>query len=264
MHDPPGKPARSVGTIELEHSAAAVIKAHGVLHRLILLHRALCQHLPKTQNASNVVRKILLQKSSHFFLPKRLDHHTLTSEPFFHLGDRVRVLKTGQPLELLLQIRLCQCIDLDGIFHDSSITEDASVIDRLINVVFIPYRVRNRIVPEAVLDLHLDLDIALVVFLEKSPFVRSISRKVSGPAAIYFCRLTGREEVANEIFAFLQLLLLKSKNCADHLKRKGQAIVGSPDPGALPAGGIQVSLEGIVWRSVSFEESRMVPTQPHG
>ena len=39
LHEPSGKAAGTVGTVELEHPSAPVIPAGGILHGLILFHR---------------------------------------------------------------------------------------------------------------------------------------------------------------------------------------------------------------------------------
>ena len=130
-------------------------------------------------------------------------------------------------------------IHLDGFFHQNHVEPDASVVDFLINVIFLPDEVRYREIGKALLDCHLNLDVPLVIGLEGFPLLRIMEGHVTSAASIGFCRSTGNGEVFDECLALVHLLVFELQHLTDAFKGKRQSHRGRPDHRAAPAFRIQ-------------------------
>ena len=89
------------------------------------------------------------------------------------------------------------------------------------------------------LDGHFHFHIPLVVALEDIPLVRSMPGQVPGPAPVGLGFLARHAEIADQIPAFLHLLVVQIQHCPHSFQGKGQPHIGGPDHGALPAGRVQ-------------------------
>ena len=92
----------------------------------------------------------------------------------FHLCDGIRVFKAGLGLKFPGQGVFYLGINPDRISYQRVVDEDPAVIDHLVDAVLLPDEIRNHIILEAVVDLHLDFNIPHIIFLEEFPFVRII------------------------------------------------------------------------------------------
>ena len=121
-------------------------------------------------------------------------------------------------------------------FH---VQPDATVVDLLIDVVFLPDLIRDREFSQPLLDAHLGLHVAQVVALEGVPFVRCVEGVVPGALAIGLRRRTGLAEEFDQLLALGQLLLFQPQHGTDAFQGERQAHCGSPDHRAAPAFRVQ-------------------------
>ena len=126
-------------------------------------------------------------------------------------------------------------IHLDGFLHQIHVEPNASVVDFLIDAIFIPDKVWYREIGKALLDRHLNLDVPLVICLEGFPLLRIMEGHVTGAASVGFCRSAGHGEVFDERFALVHLLIFELQHLTDAFKGKRQSHCGRPDHRALPA-----------------------------
>lgn len=95
------------------------------------------------------------------------------------------------------------------------IDSHATIIDFLIDVVFLPERIRHRKFLQALLNGHLGLNVSDVIPFEGCPLLRRVIWIVSGPLAICLCRSTGLAEVLDEVFSFSELLFFQTEDGTD-------------------------------------------------
>ena len=183
-------------------------------------------------------------------------------QPLLHLSHRIRILQLCQLLHFSGKLIAGLGIQLDGLLDHLPIQADASVVDLLGQVIFLPDGIRNRKLGQHLLDRHLHLHIALVVRLEGGPLVRRMLRAVPEPAAVHFCRLTGHGEVFDQRLALCHLLILQLQHCADTLQRKRQANVCRPDQGAFPRCRVQIVADAVLRDAVAAEQIGPVLPQP--
>ena len=87
---------------------------------------------------------------------------------------------------------------------------------------------------KALLNAHLRFHVPQVIRFEKRPFFRRVLRQIAGTTAVCFGGGTGLAEVADQLLAFAQLLLIQRQRRAHTHQGKGQAEVCRPDHGAAP------------------------------
>ncbi len=97
-----------------------------------------------------------------------------------------------------------------GLLRQFLINQNAEVVDFLVSVVVIPFHIWHGEIFEFCLDGHFSFDIPFVIGFIELPFFWVVFRQISRPAAICFGRVTGKGEVADEVFSFFQLLLLET------------------------------------------------------
>ena len=114
----------------------------------------------------------------------------------------------------------------DGVFHQGHIDQDAPVIDLLVDAVLIPHFFRHGVVGQPALDLHFRFHVAPVVNDELLPAVGGVLRKVSGALPVGLGRSAGTAEVADQVAARFQLLLLQPQHRAGAGERKRKTEVG--------------------------------------
>ena len=186
----------------------SAVPADSILHSLVFLHGGFCQLQAELKCFFHLTVSIINQLSN-ILLSERFCFYTVLREPGFHLHHAVRVLYTGDILHSFGEGGFGPFIKGDGVFHHIHIQGDTSVVDLLIEMIFIPDEVRDRVFRQALLYRHLDFHIALIVFLKEFPFLRIMLRKIPGATAVCLGWFTGSTEVADQIFALFQLLILK-------------------------------------------------------
>ena len=104
----------------------------------------------------------------------------------------------------------------NGLVNHGHIQHDAPVIDLLVKVVIGPFGLSYREFGELVLYGHFGFHILEVVGFEGFPLLWGIGRIMAKCTAVFgFGRSA---EVADEVFALFQLLLLQTKNSAHTLQ----------------------------------------------
>ena len=115
-------------------------------------------------------------KFFYSFLIQGFRFHSVVREPFLHLLHAVRVVEVRDILHGGSQFLLRAFIESDCVFNHGHIQGDPSVIDFLIEMVFIPDKIRNRVFDQTLLDRHFHFHIPAVVFLEADPFFAVVLR----------------------------------------------------------------------------------------
>ena len=236
--------ACAVSTVKLEHTSGTAIGANRSLHYLVLLYRRLGKLLTESQNLLQF-RRCRLQHFSHSLFAEGIGFHTVVRKPLLHLLHGIGVVQSGQIFHCLGQLGAGSAVHLNGLPNQFHIQGNTTVIDLLVDVVFVPHAVRHGIFGQARLNGHFGLHIADVVFLESQPLVRGMSRKVAGTLSVGLGRRTGLTEIFDEVFAFGQFLLFKPKYRTDTFQRKRQPHCCSPHHRTLPGIRLQVVASGI-------------------
>ena len=97
-------------------------------------------------------------------------------------------------------------------FH---VQPDATVVDFLIDVIFLPDLIRDRELGQLLLDTYLGLHVAQVIPFEGFPPIRRVEGAVPGALAIALRRSAGLAEELDQILAFGEFLLFQTEDCAD-------------------------------------------------
>ena len=234
LDDTSGKSAGSVGTVILEHSSCPGILAHRCLHSGVFLHTTLGKLLTKRK----YIRQMLwcyFKCLRHGLLAESIHFQSVIRKPPFHLCYGVGIVKVGQILNLLCEAFAADAVDGNSLLHKRHIQSDATVINFLIKMVFIPNKIGNRETGQLPLDAHLGFHITQVICLELLPLFHIVLRKIPGSAAIGLGRCTGYTEVFDEIFPLGQFLLLQSQNCTHSFQGQRQAECCRPHHRAVPA-----------------------------
>ena len=95
------------------------------------------------------------------------------------------------------------------------IHHDAPVIDPLVHAVEFLLPVRYRKLRKFIPDLFFHIHVTDAVCLEQFPLLRCIRRKIPCPAPVCLGRLARHTEIADEVFAFRHLFLIKVQ-CFPH------------------------------------------------
>ena len=170
----------------------------------------------------------------HSLLAESIHFQSVIRKPPFHLCHRVGIVKVGQILNLLCEVFAADAVDSNSLLHKRHIQSDATVIDLLIKMVFIPNEIRNRETGQLPLDAHLGFHITQVICLELLPLFHIVLRMISGSAAIGLGRGAGNTEVFDEIFSLVQFLLLQSQNCTHPFQGQWQTECCRPHHRAVP------------------------------
>ena len=178
LNDASCPPTCAVGTVKLEHTSGTTIGAHGGLHRLILFHRGFGKLLPKGQHRLQLLR-CGFQHFRHSLFAKGVGLHAVVRKPLFHLLHGVWIVQRGQFLHRLRQLGAGSAVHLNRLPYKLHIQRNTTVVDFLVDVIFVPYAVRHRIFGKPSLYGHFGLHIADVIFLERQPLIRSVCRKVA-------------------------------------------------------------------------------------
>ena len=150
-------------------------------------------------------------------------------QPCFHLCDGVGVLQRCERLHFFHQLCPGQRVKLDGVFDNLHVQPDAAVIDLLIQMVFVPDKLRHRESGQLSLNGDFRIHVPQIVCLEHRPPVRRIGRAVARPAVVRFSRFARLTEILDQVFAGRQLLLFQLEYSANACKGKRKAKVRRPD-----------------------------------
>ena len=238
MNQAAREPAGPVCTVKLEHASGSAVGTGGGLHGEILFHGTPRQLLAEGKHLSQRGRRVF-QKRGHLFLPERVDFQTVLHQPSFHLRHAGRVVQLRQFLHLFGQFLVGLFIHVDGVFHQSHVDQDAPVVDLLVDAVLVPHFVRHGIVGQPALDLHFRFHVAPVVHDELLPPVGGVRGKIPGALPVGLGRSAGTAEVADQVSARFQLLLLQPQHRAGAGERKRKTEIGRPDHRAAPGTGIE-------------------------
>ena len=263
LNQPSSPAASSIRAVELIKPVAAAIETYTVLHGFIFSDRAFCQLQAELQYLSQILRRCLNQ-CLHILFPEAFCFQSVLGEIILHLHDGVRIRQASDLLQAGGQAAFGYLVNPERLRYHFLIYHDSSVVDLLIQMVFFPERIRNRILAEPFLNLQFHLNVAGVVFLEQFPFFWSMKRKVPRASAIRLRRLAGTAEVFDQFFAFLQLLLFETKHSTNTIQPQRQTVVCCPNQSALPSGRIQVFLNRVTFSTVGFEVLRVITLQPFG
>ena len=160
-----GEAPGSVCPIEHEHPTGAIVAADGFLHRLVFPDGGLGQLLPECEHLRQLWR-CRFQEFCHDFLSEAVGLHAIVGEPLLHLLDGIGVLQCRHALHGVGQLLPGTGIHLDGLLHELHVNADATVVDFLVDVVFLPDLWRYRELGELLLDAHLGLYVTGIVAFE--------------------------------------------------------------------------------------------------
>ena len=151
----------------------------------------------------------------------------------------------------LCQLRPGAGIHIDGLPNKRQIKGNTTIIDFLIDVVFIPDKVWYRKLLQPILNGHLGFNITDVIPFKGRPFIGRVIGEVSGTLAVGFGRGAGLTEELDQFLALGEFLLFQTKYSADSLKRQRQPHRGSPIVAAQIME--QRQLSGLRYRADSVE-----------
>ena len=198
------------------------VGADRVLHCRVFLHAALSELLPEGENLPERPRRGLKQ-FRHCLFPQGVRFQPVVCQPLFHLLYGIRVFQFRQFPHSGGQPFTGTGIHGDGLPDQFHIHADSPVIDLLVEMVFFPDGIRYRKIGEPFLYLHFRLHIPEVICLEPFPFLRVMLRQVPHPASVCFGRSAGDTEIADQVFALRQLLLLQPQHYAHAFQGTGKA-----------------------------------------
>ena len=230
----------AVGSVKHEHAASPAIVTNCPFHRLIFFYGGLGKLLTEFQNGLKL-RRCSFDKLCHDFLSETVSFETVALEPLFHLLDGVWIVESRHILHGSRQLRAGAGVHFDGFLHQIHVETDTTVVDFLIDVVFIPDIIRHRKFGKPILDADFGLHIADVVFFEGFPLIRRMERAVPCSTAVCFRWSTGYGEVFDQVFALCELLFLKTEDSTYAFQGKRQSHCGRPNHRASPALRIQES-----------------------
>ena len=228
--EPPG-PA---GSVEAEHPAEAAVITYGGCHRLVLLHGRHGQLLPERQDGAQWFRRCPQFLLDH--LPaERVHSEAVGSKPVLHLLNGTGVVEVRQLLKCVVQAALRDGVETDRLLHHRQIDLDPAVVDFLVEPVFPPDVIGNRMRGQFLLNLHFYFHVPLVVGLEQIPLLRGVIRQVPGAPAVGFRWRARHTEVTDQVLAFFHLLLFEAERRTRLCQRHGKTHVSGPHHVAVPA-----------------------------
>ena len=233
LHIASGPAPGAVGSIELDRAAHTPVRTGSVAHSDILFHAGLGQLLPQNEHFFQI-RWAIFEQRCHLFFAETFGEHIVLGQPLFHLLHGIGVFKAGQLLHLLRQLGAGAHIHLNGAFHQLPVDDDTPVVDLLILMILFPYVLLHGIPAQALLNAHLRFHVPQVICFEQRPLFRRVLRQVAGATAVCFGGSTGLAEIADQLLAFAQLLLIQRQRRAHAHQRQRQAEVCRPDHGAVP------------------------------
>ena len=166
----------------------------------------------------------------------------MVCQPLFHLLDGVGVFQISQPPHLGGQLFTGAGVHADGLTNQLHVYSDTPIVDLLVEMILVPDGLRHREPGQLLLDGHLRFHIPEVVGFEPFPFLRGVLRVMAIGDAVPV--LGWCAEVADEVFALFQLLLLQAEDSAHTLQREGKAQGRRPHHRAAPGVRLQILAHG--------------------
>ena len=237
--DQAASPSSGTAAVELEHPTCAAIGADSVDHGLVFLYAGFRQLLPEDQHTLQF-RRSVFNEFGHDLFTEAVSFHAVVGQPLFHLLDAIGIVQFCQTLHSFRQLGPGTGVHVDGLLDQWKVDSDTTVVDLLIDVILVPYEVRDRELLQAFLDGHLGLDVTDVVAFKGGPLDRLVFWTVTGATVVGFRGNTGLTEELDQFFTFRELLLFQPEHRADAFQRQRQSHRGRPDHGAAPAFRIQV------------------------
>ena len=227
LNEPAGKAPGPVRAVELEHSTASSVGAGGVLHCLILFDGRFGKLLTEQERLGDVTVRFA-DKSRHGLFAERIGLHAVVRQPRLHLRHGVGIVEFGQfphrGGKAVPRFR----VKGNALFYERHIHADAAVVYFLVEMIFIPHRIRHRELRQLCLNLYLGLHVAEVVSLVSVPLFRVILRQIPCPSAVCLRRSARHGKIPYQITSLGQLLLLKSQHHADTLQGQRQTHICRP------------------------------------
>ena len=214
LNEPSGPATGTVGSVKLKHSTGAAISADSVYHGLILFDAGFGKLLPEHKNALQFRRRCL-NKLCHGLFAEAVGLQSVIRKPLLHLLHAVGIIKLGQFTHGIRQLCAGAGIHINSLSDKRQVNRHTAIIDFLIDVVFLPDRIRHREFLQALLNGHLSLDVTDVIALKSGPFLRRVVWIVSGALTVCLCRSTGLAEELDQILALGELLFLQTEDRAD-------------------------------------------------
>ena len=160
-----GEAPGSVCPIEHEHPTGTIVATDGFLHCLVFPDGGLGQLLTEREHLRQL-RRCRFQELRHNLLAEAVGLHAVVGEPLLHLLDGVGVLQCRHALHGNGQLLPGTGIHLNGLLNELHVDADATVVDFLVDVVFLPDLWRYRELGELLLDAHLGLYVTGIVAFE--------------------------------------------------------------------------------------------------
>ena len=165
--------------------------------------------------------------------------YVLICQPCLQLIHAAGVLQTCQFLCPLIGCLRKYRIDRNGVFDELLIHTHTPVVDLLIQCVQFPFLFWQGILFQRLSDGALGFHVLRIILPVHRPFFRCVGRQIARSAAIGFGGLAGNGEVADEVFAFLHLLLRRAQGDGGVRQASGQRQVRRHDHGTAPLMRIQ-------------------------
>ena len=118
--------------------------------------------------------------------------------------------------------------------HEYLIHANSQVIDMLVMLPCQPFGLRNEKAGKPLPNVHLDINIADIVFLEQLPLFRCITRKIAGTATVGLGRSARLAEILNQLLALSHLLLVQSQCGTSSGQRTRQTEIRGQHHGTAP------------------------------
>ena len=159
------------------------------------------------QHSPERLRRILEQFRNRLLI-ETVRLHAVIRKPSLHLLYGVGIVKIGKFLHKPSQFAARTGIRFDGVSNERHIQSHAAVVDFLVVGVLAPNAVRHRELTEFLLNGQFRFNITEVVCLECFPFIGSVFGQIPCSMSIGGSGFAGRAEIADEVFALGQFLLL--------------------------------------------------------
>ena len=130
-------------------------------------------------------------------------------------------------------------------FNEIHIKCYAVVVDALVEMIVLPLGIGYWESRKPLLNGHLGFNVTLVVSLEIFPFIKGVTRIITGATAVCDSRFTRFTKITNKVLAGCQLLLLKTENESYLFKGKRQTESSRPHHRAKPRVRVNILTDGV-------------------
>ena len=208
-------------------------RADRVLHCRVFLHAALSELLPEGENLPSGPGAVL-SNSCHCLFSQGVRFQPVVCQPLFHhllygigFSSSVssRIAAVSRSRERASMAMACRTSSISTPIPRSLISWSRWYSSQMVS--------GTGKLESLFLYLHFRLHIPEVICLEPFPFLRVMLRQVPHPASVCFGRSAGDTEIADQVFALRQLLLLQPQHYA-HAFQERKAQCGGPHHRAAP------------------------------